>query len=94
MTTRILPRRATAAPRMGFRPCPGPLFEKMDDAIKNWARRLVLERKADFLGTDAHRTYHRPPSVEMGLKWLYKNTDPEYADAISRGNAQGLLTQK
>lgn len=70
------------------------LFEEMEDSIKNWARRLVLERKADFLGTDAHRTYHRPPSAEMGLKWLYKNTDPEYADTISRGNAQGLLTQK
>lgn len=70
------------------------LFEEMDDSIKNWARWLVLERKADFLGTDSHRTYHRPPSAEMGLNWLYDNTDPEYADAISRGNAQRLLTQK
>ena len=70
------------------------LFEEMDDSIRNWARRLVLERKVDFLGTDAHRTYHRPPSAEMGLKWLYENTALEYADAISRGNAQGLLTQK
>ena len=70
------------------------LFEEMEDSIKNWARRLVLERKADFLGTDAHRTYRRPPSAEMGLKWLYDNTDPEYADAISWGNAQRLLTQK
>lgn len=66
----------------------------MDDAIQNWTRRLVLERKVDFLGTDAHRTYHRPPSAEMGLKWLYENTALEYADAISWGNAQGLLTQK
>ena len=70
------------------------LFEEMDDSIKNWARRLVLERKADFLGTDAHRTYHRPPSAQMGLNWLYENTDSEYADAISWGNAQRLLTQK
>ena len=70
------------------------LFEEMDDSIKNWARRLVLERKVDFLGTDAHRTYHRPPSAEMGLKWLYENTALEYADAISRCNAQRLLTQK
>lgn len=94
MTTRILPRRATAAPRMGFRPCPGPLFEEMEDSIRNWVRRLVLERKVDYLGTDAHRTYHRPPSAEMGLQWLYENTDSEYADAISWGNAQRLLTQK
>lgn len=67
------------------------LFEEMDDSIKNWARRLVLEQKVVFLGTDAHRTYHRPPSAQMGLKWLYDNTDPEYADAISWGNAQRLL---
>lgn len=70
------------------------LFEEMDDAIKNWARLLVLERKVEFLGTDAHRTYHRPPSAEMGLKWLYENTASEYAGAISWGNAQRLLTQK
>ena len=69
------------------------LFEEMDDSIKNWARRLVLERKVDFLGTDAHRTYHRPPSAEMGLKWLYENMDSEYADAISWGNAQQKLTK-
>ena len=59
--------------------------------VQEWPRRLVLERKADFLGTDTHRTYHRPPSAEMGLKWLYKNTDPEYADTISWGNARKLL---
>lgn len=70
------------------------LFEEMDDSIRNWARQLVLERKADFLGTDAHRTYHRPPCAEMGLQWLYDNTDPEYADAIRWGNVQRLLTQK
>lgn len=67
------------------------LFDEMDDSSKNWARRLVLEKKADFLGTDAHRTYHRPPSAEMGLTWLYENADPEYADAISRGNASSFL---
>lgn len=70
------------------------LVEEMGDSIRNWARRLVLEQKVDFLGTDAHRTYHRPPSAEMGLKWLYDNTAPVYADAISWGNAQRLLTQK
>ena len=67
------------------------LFEEMDDSIKNWARRLVLEQKVDFLGTDAHRTYHRPPSAEMGLQWLYENTDSKYAGAISWGNASIVL---
>ena len=67
------------------------LFDEMDDSIKTWARRLVTERKVDFLGTDAHRTYHRPPSAEYGLNWLYENVEQAYADAIAWGNAQTLL---
>ena len=67
------------------------LFDEMDDSIKNWARRLVQERKVDFLGTDAHRTYHRPPSAEMGLNWLYENVEQEYVEAIAWGNAQKFL---
>ena len=67
------------------------LFDEMDDSIKNWARLLVQERKVDFLGTDAHRTYHRPPSAEYGLNWLYENVEQAYADAIAWGNAMHLL---
>lgn len=67
------------------------LFDEMDDSIREWARRLVLERKADFLGTDAHRTYHRPPSAEMGLNWLYENVDQEYADFVAWRNAEQRL---
>lgn len=67
------------------------LFDEMDNSVKNWARRLVLERKVDFLGTDAHRTYYRSPSAEYGLNWLYENVDREYADAIAWENAQKLL---
>lgn len=70
------------------------LFDEMDDAIKAWARRLVRERKADFLGTDAHRTYHRPPSAKRGLSWLYENTEREYADGLARGNAQRILLDR
>lgn len=67
------------------------LFEESDEAIKSWARRLVLEKKVDFLGTDAHRTYHRPPCAELGLQWLYENYDSDFADAIAWKNADRLL---
>lgn len=67
------------------------LFDEMDDSIKSWARRLVQERKVDFLGTDAHRTYHRPPSAEMGLNWLYENVELDYADTVAWMNAERLL---
>lgn len=67
------------------------LFDEMDASVKNWARRLVLERKVDFLGTDAHRTYYRSPSAKDGLNWLYENVDRAYADAVAWENAQKLL---
>ena len=71
--------------------CWAKKLESMGDSTRKWAQQLVLERKVDFLGTDAHRTYHRPPSAQMGLNWLYENADPEYAGAISWGNARKLL---
>lgn len=67
------------------------LFDEDKDSVKNWTRRLVQERKMDFLGTDAHRTYHRPPSAEHGLRWLYENVEAKYADAICWRNAELLL---
>lgn len=67
------------------------LFDEDKDSIKNWARRLVHERKADFLGTDAHRTYHRPPSALGGLQWLYENVEREYTVDIAWRNAERLL---
>lgn len=70
------------------------LLDEKDAAIRGWARRLVTERKADFLGFDAHRTDHRPPCSEKGLNWLYENLEQEYAEAIAWGNAQRLLCQE
>lgn len=67
------------------------LFDEADHSIRHWARQLVLARKADFLGTDAHRTWHRPPCVENGIHWLYENTDREYAEALAWKNAQLFL---
>lgn len=45
----------------------------------------------DFLGTDAHRSYHRPPSAEWGLNLLYENVELEYVKTIAHGNALKLL---
>lgn len=68
------------------------LFDEQEESIKGWARQLAREQKADFLGTDAHRTYHRPPSAELGLGWLYENCPKEYADRLAFENAARLLT--
>lgn len=37
------------------------LAEELNPSIKAFARRLLAERKVSFLGSDAHRTDHRPP---------------------------------
>ena len=70
------------------------LFDEMNNGIKNWARRLAQEEKVHFLGTDAHRTTHRPPSVLWGMNWLYENCRETYADKIAWGNAQAMLMRK
>ena len=67
------------------------VVEETNAAIRQWARQLLEQRQVDFLGTDAHRTYHRPPSAKTGLRWLYENCEKDYADAVTYGNAQRLL---
>lgn len=67
------------------------LQEEPEESIRSWARQLVLERKVDFLGTDAHKTYHRPPSAISGLNWLYENVAKDCVDALTVGNARKFL---
>ena len=67
------------------------LVEEKEEAIRAFARRLLEERKAHFLGTDTHRTDHRPPNAKTGLDWLYAYCPQEYADAVAWKNAQNLL---
>ena len=55
------------------------------------ARRLVLAGFVSYLGSDAHRMNHRPPSVEKGLRWLYAHCTREEADAIAFGNGEREL---
>ena len=70
------------------------LQEELDEEIRDWARQIVRAENADFLGTDAHRTYHRPPQAAGGLTWLYENCRAEYAQALSFGNARKLLANE
>ncbi len=67
------------------------LVEEGDPRIVQWARQLVLEKKVDFLGTDMHKTYDRPPSIQPGLDWICANCGQEFTDALAFGNAQNLL---
>lgn len=65
--------------------------EESSDTIKSNARRLLAERKVSFLGSDAHRLNHRPPSIALGIAYVKENCEKEYADAVLSGNAASLL---
>lgn len=67
------------------------VFDEPNERIRENARRLVDERRVTFLGSDAHRTIHRPPGVRYGLEYLYRHYDKEYADQIAFRNAGKML---
>lgn len=67
------------------------LFDEENEEIKKNAIRLIEDKRVAFLGSDAHRTMHRPPSVKYGLQFLYDYFEKEYIDQISYRNAEKLL---
>lgn len=67
------------------------VFEEQDVRIKDFANCMLANRQADFLGSDAHRSNHRPPRVETGLKYLYGNYEKTYIDHIALENPRRLL---
>lgn len=68
------------------------LKEERRADTKERARYLVTNQLAHFVGSDAHRSTHRPPKYDGGVRFLYDNCDQDYADAICYKNASDLLT--
>ncbi|MGN1021452.1 MAG: CpsB/CapC family capsule biosynthesis tyrosine phosphatase [Aristaeellaceae bacterium] len=68
------------------------LAEEPKPSTKAFARRLLDERKVSFLGSDAHRTEHRPPCMKNGIRYVYDHCDVDYANAVCYENARQLLT--
>lgn len=62
-----------------------------DEHIRDWARDLIMEEKVDFLGTDMHRSYFRPPSITQGMAWLDEHCKTQYLDAITWKHANEKL---
>ena len=63
------------------------LVKEADEGIKAYARKMLKEEKVSFIGSDAHRSNHRPPDVIGGLKYIYDNCSKEYADRVCWENA-------
>lgn len=66
-------------------------YEESEDEVREWARWILRNKMVDFLGTDAHRTGHRPPNALTGLRWMAENLEEEYFRAICSGNAKKYL---
>ncbi len=67
------------------------LVEERDPDIKAFARRLVAEQVVTFVGSDAHRTDHRPVNLLSGVEYIYKTCNEEYAKDICYRNAERML---
>lgn len=70
------------------------LCGEADEGISGQARHLIETGKVTFLGSDAHRTSHRPPDVRDGVRYIRDHCDPAYAEAVISGNACRFLTDK
>ena len=69
------------------------IVKENDEAVKAYARKMLKEEKVSFIGSDAHRSDHRPPDVAEGLKYIYDNCSKEYADKICWKNAQAYFVK-
>ncbi len=67
------------------------IAEEKHFEVHDWANQLLERRMIDFIGSDAHRTYHRPPKYTKGVNRIYEICSEDYADAICFGNAERLL---
>lgn len=63
------------------------LEKELQENVKARARELIKHRLVHFIGSDGHRTTHRPPVLSAGVEWLFNNTDKEYAEAVTYKNA-------
>ena len=67
------------------------VVEESEKAIRERATELLEAGLVDFIGSDAHRTYHRPPMLIRGVRELYKKYDKEYVDRIVYKNVDELI---
>jgi protein-tyrosine phosphatase len=59
--------------------------------IKTFARKLLSKNIISFIGSDAHRTNHRPYDINNGIDYIYARCSQEYANSICYKNAKEML---
>lgn len=56
-----------------------------------WCRKMVLEGRITFLGTDMHRVNFRPPDTGRAVNWIYRKCGDEAAVKLMCGNPEEIL---
>ena len=69
------------------------LFLNKNEATRGLAQWMAREEMISFLGSDMHGTRpgKRRPRMKEGIRWLYENVRPDYADDVVRRNAEKYL---
>lgn len=60
-------------------------------AVVQLAKELIEREMIEFIGSDAHNMFHRPPKYTEGLAWLEKHCSREYLEAILYKNAEKYI---
>ena len=67
------------------------LIEEPNHDIRTCAQELLKAELVDMMGSDAHRTNHRPPKLVRGAGYIRENCRAEYADDILWRNVEKYL---
>ena len=59
------------------------LVEEKNESTKELARMLLKNKLVTFVGSDAHRTTHRPPNIKSGVDYISQRhrSAPHHASA-------------
>ncbi len=67
---------------------------KLWDKDIRWCRKMILDERIDFLGTDMHSAVWRSPDVRKELTWLEKKVPSSLLEKILWENPQKILLGK
>ena len=67
------------------------LVDEQNLEIKNFARKMLKNEMVSFIGSDAHRTDHRPYAIKNGIDYIFNNCNHDYAEEICYKNATILF---
>ena len=67
------------------------LIEEPNHDIRTCAQELLKAELVDMMGSDAHRTNHRPPKLVRGARYIRQNCRAEYAEDVLWRNVEKYL---